>query len=862
MHSQQLDALHILINPIKVTPLKRFSLFSTARALSHICLGHRATYSKLAAITTLFASSLLLHGAIDGITPLAHSASHPLPLTELNIHDTIYLPTVSSQRVINFTLPRAWQASAGGSSLKLHFQHSNQLLPNRSFLEVILNDKQIKRIPLTKNNAETTTLQIPLSGATLKAKNQLKFRVEQHYTHKCEDPVDASLWTQILPETSLHIQYFAKPIKPNIAAFPYPLVDTKAPFASKVLFNPPKQLDDHTLKALTTIQTRLGSEAHAEELHTHVSYNTPNPAEKKAQQSHWIILGTPDSNPAIQTYAKAFKSAGLEGSIWQDENDKALSDGAGLIKMVPKPGNKSQALLLVTANSSKGLATAADYLAHDGIRELKDGAEIIVPENWASTSFNAQPKQPLRYIDSKSKSLSDLGYGDQFVEKLYAPPITYSLPIVSDFAKGNASLDFDFTYSYGGGLNPRYSSLEFILNDRSIANIPLQNVAGEDNAHARIHLPTELLSVHNRLVAQFHMMPDKYGFCVDNYKDQAWGKIFSSSKLVVKGSPQSRLPNVGILNSTGFPLTQTRQLDNTHWVLANPTPTETELASYLSVAGRIGRTLETRQGYKLSASVSVKDLTQNAHTLIVGSKSIFNGLSTQALPLAWDKNGAKIVQTKLGSTFSDEPDTALIEQGTAGNYAFTLIAAENDAAFNGVQTLFEHDKSFEKLSLGDVQQVNQHGKLVQRIPSLADGKTRLQKVKTSAPSFLNDPWWQWLNPIVNVLKPITDFIGNAWAWLFGLPILSQLAGLTHWVLELIRGAINWFVRLPILSTIIDTVFAWIDPVLSFGPLAAITSWFKSKTILGFIAGNMVFWTLWGWVTSIFNALFGKKKHRN
>lgn len=813
-------------------------------------------YVKLA-MCGLFAASLLL----NGIAPLAAAATHPLPLTELNVHNTIYLPTVSSQRIIEFTLPRAWQASAGGSSLKLHFQHSSQLLPNRSFLEVILNDALLQRIPLTRANAETSTLTIPLSGATLKAKNQLKFRVEQHYTHKCEDPVDASLWTQVLPETSLSIQYFAKPLKPNIAAFPYPLVDQKAPFASDVLFSTPATLDDATLKALTVLQTRLGSEAHAEELHTHVTYGTPNPQDAYAQRSHWIVVGTPASNSAINSYANTFTKVRLEGGQWlESSNRQLLANNAGVVKMIQKPGNNSQAVLIISANSSEGLATVAEFLAHDGIRELSTGDELIVQSNWASTSFNAQPEHPLRYIDDKTKSLSDLGFGDQYVEKLYAPPITYSLPIVSDFAKSNAKLDADLTYSYGGGLNPRYSSLELILNDRSIANIPLTNVAGEDNAHARINLPTELLGVHNRLVAQFHMMPDKYGFCVDNYVDKAWGKIFSSSKLLVNGSPASRLPNVGLLNSTGYPYTQTTQLDNTHWVLANSNPSAAQLASYLAVVSRVGRNLETRKGYKLSASTSVGNISGNSHTLIVGSKNIFAGLSTSALPLAWDKSGNKIVQTKLAAQVSDAPDSALIEQGINGSRAITLIAAENDAAFKGVQTLFEQDKAFEKLSLGDVQQINAQGEVVQRIPSLADGTTTTGKTQTAAPSFLDDPWWQWLTPIANFLKPVTDFIGTAWAWIFSLPVLAQVAAAVHWVLELIRAAINWFVHLPVISTVIDTVFAWLDPILSFGPFAAVTAWFKSKTILGFIAGNIVFWTVWNILFGILNALFGSKKN--
>src|SRR5690606_34102168 len=147
----------------------------------------------------------------------------------------------------------------------------------------------------------------------------------------------------------------------------------------------------------------------------------------------------------------------------------------------------------------------------------------------------------------ESRSFKELGFPIADVQKINAPPIVYDLPIMSDFQPGgNARLFLDLVYSYSPKLNPRYSSLELRMNDVSIANLPLTSEAGEELKRATVQIPRDLIRAKNELVAQFHLMPDKYGWCVDNYEDESWGRIDDSTRLRIEGAPASRLPDVGL----------------------------------------------------------------------------------------------------------------------------------------------------------------------------------------------------------------------------------------------------------------------------------------------------------------------------
>ena len=797
------------------------------------------------------AAQLLAASAETTPSANATSPTQVVSFHDLHIEPVIKLPTVSAQREISFHIPQYWSVNSGASQLKLVMQHSSQLLPNRSYLEVILNNAVLKHIPLTLANAPQTIIPVSFAGASLKPNNLLKIRVVQHYTDKCEDPTDASLWTQVLDDSQLILAVTPKRLPLDLAQYPAPLVDAKAFKPAQLHFVVPAQWDDASLGAVANLQAHLGMVAHDQPLKTTVSVQDANTIATAA--GNVLVVGTPVNNAAIPTLAKAFTTATLNGAQWS-VNGAPLPNGSGLIRVFDKPGQPGQVVVVITANDSQGLLTAAKFLTHAGTKALRSGPEVKVDASWEGRASGVKATPSPRYLANESRTLAQLGYGDQYVEKIYAPPISLSLPVMTDFQRGGAQLNLTVTYSYGSGMNPRYSSLEWILNNRSIGSVALTNPNGQERATATIPIPTGLLGVHNTLVAQFHMLPDKYGFCVDNYVDNAWGKIFANdTTFQITGSPASRLPSIGLLNSTGFPYTQTLDLAHAHWVLpASATPAQVQ--SFLALAGRLGRASDSETGVQVSVSTKVDPLPGGRHALVVGSPQQVQSANGSGLPVSMNPDGSWHLNLwRWGEAIVRQfgGGVPLLEQGTIGGNTVAWLSAADDVAFNKLTTLLESDEAFAGLDDGAaIQAVSTPAGgaqpfAFQTVLAANEGVIKPSATPTGGGSN------GWLD---GILKPLGAMFGGFFSWVGSWPIWAPF----QWVGDALTNLIRAFLALPLINVAVPAIFGFLSPVLNWGPIGAVTQWLAGHPILNFLVGLWFLLWLVQLVSGLFSRLIGRK----
>jgi hypothetical protein len=748
----------------------------------------------------------------------AHAAMSNTTLVDLGLEELVYLPTTSAARELKFSVPKHWAVSS--AKLNLSFQHSSQLI--RSTMTVILNDRTVKTIPLTKANAEQSTLTIPLSG--LKTENTLKFQVEQHYTDKCEDPVDASLWTNILGESSVVVNYATKTIQPTLATYPAPFVEnadmaTVASVANVDFVVPQGQPSSGQLQAISMVQAHLGMVGNQQTLNTVATRQLP-----ASGAGVLVALAKDVPAPVAQL---ALSKAKLANGQWVSSTNQPLTAGQAVVAVGQLQG---RAIAMVSANDDEGLINGARYLTTTQPSLDKNLTAALVPANWQPSNSLNTPVP--RYINTQSRTLAELGFGDQYVEKLTAPPIVFNIPVVSHI-DGHGELTLDVMYSYGAGLNPRYSALEWRLNDRSIANIPLTNPGGQERLRATIKLPAELIKPHNTLVAQFHMMPDKYGFCVDNFDDQAWGKIFTEeSSIRVSGSPASRLPSVGLLNSTGFPFTESYDLANTHFVLADKLPSLNSWNAWLAMVGRLGRSSETYKGYNFTTGAGLGDLPSGKRVVALGNTGIISGLTQDALPIQL-KPVISLIKTNNGvAEVALANNQGILMQQGGQNGGITVLSAADDTAYATLANLFTDDKAFEQLETGQVVQVNNTSLNAESGIQLtandvlgkqaAMGSSPLASASSASGGRYTPPSrdYGWLNVVLLPIQWALDFVRHAIVWLINLPILSTII---HWLL----APWHWLIGLLASLPVVGVVGQW---------LATIWGWFSSHIILGFIAG--------------------------
>lgn len=703
--------------------------------------------------------------------PLAWAATETVPMERLHVHDVIYLPTVRSAFQTRFTKPKTWNVSS--LNLTLNFQHSHELLPNRSWLQVIVNDKLIKHIPLTKENAEGTTMNLPIPPGLLKDFNTLTFRVEQHYADKCEDPLDKSLWTQVLPASKLTFTYTPTVPKVDLGDYPYPIIDPLTYAPAKVRYITSGKASADELQAMAFVNVHLAQAAAKKEMHTRVTYgHSAGP-----DNEHLVFVGTPDDIPGVSAFNGQFGDFALSGGQWVNRaTGQPVPGDQGVLAYFQAPGSQQHTVLVVSGNSDKAVFEAAQYLSNRPKPAELLGTAIETPPGW-SPSGNRSGKVPA-YIERKSITLRELGYGIEEVQKIYAPPITYHVPVVTDFSR-DGDLFLDLVYSYGPGMNPLFSSLELRLNDVSVANIPLTDEEGEQLARASVPIPRELLGVRNDLVAQFHMLPDKYGWCVDTYEDKAWGKIMDDSTFRVQGSPASRLPNIGLLNDTMYPYSSEDHLENMHLVVPN-NPSEPLLNAMLAFTTRLGRAT-LAENTDLRFALSQGGNMPGGKNLVVFRRPGDSLSAPGEHALSWLTGGVgggmlrQFVRPEEGKrlqvSLSEGGKGSYMEQLVDGNRVITIVTSPDAAGFNQMDRLFEVDEEFTELAEGYVQQVSTISPARNQIEVAAYHIEKKAQASTWMPAWM-----------VNWLATLPPWLRNLpWMWIgigvLGLFLLMMLGSL-------------------------------------------------------------------------------------
>lgn len=636
------------------------------------------------------------------------AATEVVPLERLHVHDVILLPTISSQYEARFTRPKTWQVSPS-SAVYVEFQHSIELQPHRSWLQIIVNDKVIKHIPLTRENAEGSKMTIPLPVGLLKDFNTLNFRVQQHYTDKCEDPLDKSLWTQILPNTRIVFDY--QPVVPevNLGVFPYPIIDALTYSPAKVHYVTGQSASEKELQALAYVNVHLAQQAQEHELKSRVSFDNPS----GPNDEHLVFVGKGGNIASVNRFASAFGDYALQGGQWVNRRTgQTLGNDQGLVLFFQAPGSKEHTVLVVTGNSDEAVMKAAEYITLRPKDATLQGNAMETPPGWNPPGTRTA-KVP-RFVETQTRSFRDLGFGIEEVHKINAPPITYHVPVVTKFHQSGGKLWLDLNYSYSPQLNPEFSSLELRMNDVSIANLPLLNPAGEQMVRASIPISNELIQPRNNLVAQFHLMQDKYGWCVDNYVDHAWGKIMDDSQLRVEGGPNSYLPDVGLLNNTMYPYSKDDNLERVQLIVPS-SPSANLLDAMLGFTTRLGRATLADTDLRLSLSKGNATIPGDKNAAVFRESSDTMTLPTGA-KLVWQMGGSSLMRLlsladpnggTIASQTAELGQGAYMEQYALGpDRVISVFTASNGGGFAGLGDLFESDQRFEALASGFIQQAS------------------------------------------------------------------------------------------------------------------------------------------------------------
>jgi hypothetical protein len=653
------------------------------------------------------------------------------------------LKTVRTQRDYPFTRPKGWLVSPT-SSIRLSFQHGSNLLPERSSLNVLVNNRILKSIPLGKNNITPTTLNIPVPPELLKDDNILSYQVDQHYTYKCEDPFSDELWTEVLPDSALTLNYSWDQVHPDLAQYPFPLLDVLNNYMPTTMtYVLPSSPSDEALEAFGVIAAHLGQQAKWRDL-------KPSIGDAGSLQSgeNLILVGSPSENDAIASLDGGLDLP-LSGGKFTDKSGTTLPDDYGVLQLIPNPYNRTRSILIVSGNGPAGVKKAAHVLAQGSLNKILVGRSAIIKDYQKGSDY------PFRawdgFILQSGDNFDNLGLKTQTARGITALPIFYQLKLMPDISlPGKQKVKLHTVYSYASQLDVTQSKLEVLLNGKAIKSVPLDDKNGKSLADLTLEIPTEEFHTFNDLEYRFHVYPEKYDLCRFVTDVHIWGTVHNTSFVEFPGEIKAPLPDVGLINDGGYPFTAYQDMSRTAIVLPDVT-NRTDLEAMLQFVTRMGRESASRKGIELAAyhASSLPDAVKKDHNLvIIGQRSqnkLFAELKDKAALLTegtW--NTLQEDQKNRMAQLSYTPGQGIVEELLSPwneNRVALLLTGESDTALVRDAQLFEKDVWFKAINQGNLTVVNDTGPKSAIL--LSKGEARFFYAQDQRSGF-QIPGWGWI----------------------------------------------------------------------------------------------------------------------
>ncbi|MDF5734904.1 MULTISPECIES: cellulose biosynthesis cyclic di-GMP-binding regulatory protein BcsB [unclassified Nostoc] len=495
---------------------------------------------------------------------------------------------VYSEGRLAFTRPRGWKLDRGKIQALIRFQHSPALYANRSNLTVLVNGTSVGSVPLNRKDSQVGQVLFNIPPKLVQDYNELVLVAQQNNTLECSDPSSPDLWTEILPDSKLILNYEQQSIPLNFSRYPYPFFDELGLETNQIAYLQPSQVDQSWLTAAARLQAGLGRIADFRPIQTSLVSNVVN---VKASD-RLVIIGTPTEQPALNTW-KNLPLKVVSNQIL-DRDNNPVPDETGVL-MITKTEKSGVPVLIATGNSTKAVEKAIQFLSQPDLRKMGTGQVVFV--NTLKESSTLGLRQWPRYLpEQNSFKLSDIKtqvngepFNDVTVRGMAAPPIEVDFRALPDdrFLRGSS---MNLIYSYGPQLNPRTSALEVLLDGVFIGGVRLDSESGETRKNLKVNLPENLIKPNSKLQVFFRMSPrepfDKQN-CLQPPDQQLTGTVHSDTSFDLKREISTQLPDLNLLKF-GFPFAAPQDLSQTAIVVPQ-IPSKTDILTLLAFSERLGR---------------------------------------------------------------------------------------------------------------------------------------------------------------------------------------------------------------------------------------------------------------------------------
>lgn len=562
----------------------------------------------------------------EGADDAAASAEGATPLSQYVllfnrsplVGNALQMEGILAEARLGFTRPQHWQVR--GAKVQIRFRHSPALYAERSSLTVRLNNIHLGSIPLDRGADEIGNVLFEVPADAIQDYNTVLMQVQQHSSPECTDPTDPALWTEILPDSQVIIDYVPQAIALDLASYPYPFLNELGLDADKLTYLQPKIPSDFWMTAAARYQASAARLTNFRSVQVRLTEDI----EDLATDERLIVIGTPTNQPLLA-------ELGLPFAITDDQvldgNGDALPEGVGVVMLATTTDN-SNPVLVATGNDEQGVLKAVRALVQPNDRQLFTGQAVIVSEVTDIESPDPHDWPGFLPANASRFALSDLTmtnarpFQDTTVNGLpIPPPVTIPFKALPDeqFLRGST---FTLRYGYSPNVDPVRSSVSIRVNGQGIGGERLRNPNG-GNDSITVDLPPDLMTPFANLEVQFFTYPKTSISCGDIPDQPMWGTVYGDSSFKLSRTNFVELPDLDLLKA-GFPLTAPQDLANMTFVMPDR-PSPVDLLTMLQTSSRLGR-LSEADSVKLSAYVSANlpsDVREADNLVGIGTRDRF-----------------------------------------------------------------------------------------------------------------------------------------------------------------------------------------------------------------------------------------------
>ncbi|GEM_PF-2002672 len=515
-----------------------------------------------------------------------------------------------------FGIPEYWDVQ-GNPELRLRIARSAALIPDISSITVWVDGHPAGTLKLDGDPGEVfeKVLSVPLVAKG--GYHHVSFVAYHRSRLPCEISDHPGLWSRILEDSVIRVNY--KPVAPelSLADWPYPFRDDRDPDAGRVVLAVPEDATTEELKAAGYISSYLGHVAGWRPLDLYVHQGSP----LSAPPGHVIAISRLDKASAVRDGVVQLLDGSEDTEVrsFADQLRSAGTGTSGGLALIGRPGDARRAMLTIVGKDGQGVVELARLLSNEESSSLPVGKTEWV-DDVGATAQMPERRWEGTVPPETTFMLSDLGFEDRMAVGYRAGVVTIPLHLIPDDHPIAGAARLDLSYSYSAQAAPERSRLDVYLNGTAVGGVALKDTDGRNRVSLLLELPTHEMGPESRLDVAFTLYPMEPPTCIGSDRmNELWGTVHADSKLVLPRDRWSRMPDLSLLRFGAYPFGIHPDLSETLFVIPTK-PTRTELQLYAWLAAELGRVSRgDRFGYEVKVGAINRDKDGDRDLVIIDS---------------------------------------------------------------------------------------------------------------------------------------------------------------------------------------------------------------------------------------------------